>query len=114
MVWNDLLDKLKAAGLNPAEEIYVDNYGNTLPLDRPEFRGRFFRCARGVVRLGDVRIEVFLFPSDGHLQDFTEIAGDDPWWVSHDNVLLHFPVSDPAIVGKVIDAISPHPDRGEH
>ena len=97
---------MKSAGLNPVEEIYVDNYGNALPLDRPEFRGRFFRCARGVIRCGGLRVEVFLFPSEGHLEDFLEIIGDDPWWVAHQNVLLHFPESDPAAVGGILEAIS--------
>jgi hypothetical protein len=105
MVWNDLLDRMKSAGLDPVEEIYIDNYGNTLPLDRPEFRGRFFRCARGVVKCGDLRIEAFLFPSETHLQDFLEVAGDDPGWVAHQNVLLHFPEADPAVVGTIMEAI---------
>ena len=77
MVWNDLVDRLQSAGLNPVEEIYIDNYGNTLPLDRPEFRGRYFRCARGVIRCGDLRIEAFLFPSENHLQDFIMINSKD-------------------------------------
>jgi hypothetical protein len=96
---------MKSAGLDPVEEIYIDNYGNTLPLDRPEFRGRFFRCARGVVKCGDLRIEAFLFPSETHLQDFLEVAGDDPWWVAQQNVLLHFPEADPAVVGTIMEAI---------
>ena len=105
MVWNDLLDKLKTAGLKPVEEIYVDNYGNTLPLDRPEFRGRYFRCARGIIQCGGLRFEAFLFPSEGNLQDFLEIIGPDPWWVVHQNVLLHFTESDPALVGNILDAL---------
>ena len=106
MVWSELLDRMTSAGLNPIEEIYVDNYGNTLPLERPEFRGRFFRCARGIIRCGKLRVEVFLFPSEGHLQDFLEVIGDDPWWVAHRNVLLHFPESDPADIENILEAIS--------
>jgi hypothetical protein len=106
MVWNDLLDRLTSAGLDPVEEIYIDNYGNTLPLDRPEFRGRYFRCARGVIQCRGVRVEAFLFPSEGYLQDFLEIVGADPGWVVHGNALLHFPESDPAAVGAILDALS--------
>jgi hypothetical protein len=106
MVWNDLLDRLESAGLNPVEEIYIDNYGNTLPLDRPEFRGRYLRCARGVIRCGDFRIEAFLFPSESHLQDFMEIIGEDPSWLSRENAVFHFPESDPAVIGDVLEAIS--------
>ena len=106
MVWNELLDRLQAAGLKPVEDIYIDNYGNSLPLDRPEFQGRYFRCARGVIRSGGVRVEVFLFPADGYLQDFVEIVGADPWWVAHQNVLLHFPETDPAVIDKFLEALS--------
>jgi hypothetical protein len=106
MVWNDFLNRLSAAGLSPAEEVYIDNYGNTLPLDHPEFRGRYFRCARGVIRCGEIRLEVFLFPSEGNLQDFIEVMGPNPWWVPRGNLLLHFPESDPAAVGVILDAIS--------
>jgi hypothetical protein len=35
-----------------------------------------------------------------------EIIGPDPWWVVHQNVLLHFPESDPAVVGNILDALS--------
>jgi hypothetical protein len=106
MVWNDLLDRLNSAGLKPVEEIYIDNYGNMLPLDRPAFRGRYFRCARGVVRCRGIRVEAFLFPSKGNLDDFLEVIGSDPWWVVHENVLLHFPESDPETVGEMVEAIS--------
>ena len=106
MVWNELLDRMESAGLHPVEEIYIDNYGNFLPIDRPEFRGRYLRCARGVIRAGDLRIEVFLFPSEGHLQDFLEILGESPWWIARQNVLFHFPESDPAVFRKILDAIS--------
>jgi hypothetical protein len=106
MVWSEFLDRLKAAGLNPVEEVYIDNYGNTLPLDHPEFRGRYFRCARGVIRCGGIRLEAFLFPSEVSLQDFVEVLGEDPWWIPRDNLLLHFPESDPAAVGLILEAVS--------
>jgi hypothetical protein len=106
MVWNDLLERLRSAGLNPVEETYVDNYGNTLPLDKPEFHGRFFRCARGVIRCANLRLEVFLFPSETHLQDFLDVIGQDPRWVAHENALVHFPASDPTAPGPIIEAIS--------
>jgi hypothetical protein len=106
MIWNDVLDQLKAAGLNPVEEIYMENYGKILAAQRPEFAGRYFRCAYGVVKCGELRIEAFLFPYEGHLQEFLEVIGDDPWWVARKNVIFHFPESDPAAVGNILDAIS--------
>ena len=106
MNWDDGLRRMQAAGLDPVEEVYVDNYGNTLPLERPEFRNRFFRCARGVIRCNGLRIEAFLFPSEGDLQEFIEVMGADPWWVAHQNAVFHFPVSDPAIVDDILEAIT--------
>jgi hypothetical protein len=106
LTWDDVLEKLTSAGLRPLEEIYIDNYGNLLPLEHPEFQGRYFRCARGVITCGDVRIEALIFPSEGHLDDFLEVIGDDPWWIVHPNVVLHFPESDPAVIGNILEAIS--------
>ena len=106
MVWDDVLARMRAAGFDPVEEIYIDNYGNALPLDLPEFQGRYFRCARGVMKCDDVRIEAFLFPSEGHLEDFLDVIGNDPRWVVHDNVVLHFPGSDPEVIGSILEAIS--------
>jgi hypothetical protein len=59
-----------------------------------------------VIRSGGVRIEVFLFSADIYLQDFVEIIGADPWWVAHQNVLLHFPETDPDFIGKFLEALS--------
>jgi len=109
MIWNDVLDALRSAGLYPIEEIYMENYGKILAAQRPEFAGRYFRCAYGVVKCKGLRIEAFLFPSEGHLHEFLEVIGDDPWWVTRKNAVFHFPVSDPAVVGNILDAISPGP-----
>jgi hypothetical protein len=106
MTWNDVLDRLRSAGLNPVEEIYIDNYGNILPLEHPEFRGRFFRCARGVVNCGSSRIEVYLFPSESHREDFLEVIGGDAGWIAHQNVVLRLSQGDPAIMGSILQAIS--------
>jgi hypothetical protein len=106
LTWDDVLDSLNAAGIQATEEIYIDNYGNTLPLDRPEFSGRFFRCARGMIQCEGTRVEVFLFPSETHLKDFLEVIGDNPGLVVHENIVLHFPESEPAATGKILEAIS--------
>ena len=105
MNWDNVIDRLSDAGIKPIEEIYMENYGKVLTAERQEFHGRYFRCTYGVVRCEGVRIEVFLFPSETHLQDFLEVTGDDPWWVAHQNVLLHFPEADPAVVGTIMEAI---------
>jgi hypothetical protein len=106
MIWNDVLEQLHAGGLNPVEEIYMENYGKILAVQRPEFAGRYFRCAYGVVLVNGVRVETFLFPSEIHLQEFLDVIGDDPWWVSHKNVIFHFPPSDPDVIDNILGAIS--------
>jgi hypothetical protein len=106
MTWDDVLERLGDAGLKPVEEIYIDNYGNTLPVEYPRFRGRLFRCARGIVECRGLRVEVYIFPSEGHLEDFIEVMGEDPLWVARRNVVFHFPESDSVFIGSILDAIS--------
>ena len=106
MTWDDVLDRIRAAGLQPSEEIYVDNFGNALPSENPQFVGRFIRCARGVMNCRGVRVEAYIFPSEGQLQDFLDVIGPDPWWIAHQNVALHFPESDPAVIGSILQAMS--------
>jgi hypothetical protein len=106
MNWDEVLDRLREAGLEPVEDIYMENYGKVLAAQRAEFSGRHFRCAYGVIRATELRIEIFLFPSEGHLQEFLEVIGDDPRWVSRANVLLHLPESDPATLGTIVEALS--------
>jgi hypothetical protein len=106
MTWDDILEKLDSAGLHPVEEIYIDNYGNMLSIDHAPFKGRTFRCTRGIVRCGGEPVEIYLFPSESHLQDFVEVMNADLRWVAHENVLFHFPKSDPALVGSILSAVS--------
>ncbi len=109
MTWDDVIDRLKIAKLDPVEEIYMEHYGKVLASERPEFRGRNFRCTYGVIRCGKLRLEAFLFPSEIHLQEFLEVIGDDPWYVSTGNAVLHFPETDPDVVDNIIGAIANAP-----
>ena len=106
MTWDDVLERLVSAGLDPVEEVYVDNYGNMLPTEYPRFRDRVFRCARGIIECGGVRIEAYVFPSESQLEDFMELIGKDPLWVADHNVVFHFQESDPAFIGRILNAIS--------
>jgi len=106
MIWWDVMTRLKDAGLAPIEETYMENYGKILTAQRPEFRDRSFRCAFGLVNSAGVEVEVYLFPDEVQRSEFMEIVGTDPWWIAQDNVVLHFPGCDPAIVAKFLDAIS--------
>jgi hypothetical protein len=106
MTWDDVIDRLGAAGLEPSEEIYMEHYGKVLAAQRPEFHGRYFRCTYGVIRCEGLRVEVFLFPSEGHLHEFLEVIGSDPWYLSAGNAVLHFPESDPDTVDRIVGAIT--------
>jgi hypothetical protein len=106
MTWDDVLDKIRGAGLNAAEEIYIDNFGNSLPSEYPQFHGRFLRCARGVINCKGVRVEVYIFPSESQLQDFLDVIGGDPSWIAHQNVALHSPGSDSGVIDGILQAIS--------
>jgi hypothetical protein len=105
MNWDDVIDRLRSAGVTLREEIYMEHYGKVLAAQRPEFNGRYFRCTYGVVRCGEVRVEIFLFPSEGHLHEFLEVIGDDPWYLSTSNAVLHFPECDPDAVDNILEAI---------
>ena len=105
MTWDDVLDRLKSNGFDPAEEIYIDNYGNILPFEHPEFKGRYLRCARGIMNCAGLRIEAYIFPSETQLQDFLDVLGADTGWFARQNIVLHFPESDPAVIGSILQAI---------
>jgi hypothetical protein len=102
MTWDDVMDRLEAAGLRPTEEIYMEHYGKVLAAQRPEFHGRYFRCTYGVIRYEGLRVEVFLFPSESHLREFLEVIGDDPWYLLTANAVLHFPECDPVVVDRIL------------
>ena len=109
MTWDDVIDRLNAAELHPVEEIYMEHYGKVLAATRPQFQGRHFRCTYSVIHCGELRLEVFLFPSEFHLNEFLEVIGDDPWYVATANAVLHFPECDPACVDNIVSALSAAP-----
>jgi len=106
MIWYDVMARLNESGLNPVEETYMENYGKILSAQRPEFQDRTFRCAYGVVHIEGIDVEFYLFPDEIHREEFLDVVGNDPWWLARENVVLHFPDSDPAIVTKVLDAVT--------
>ena len=106
MIWYDIMTRLKEAGLNPVEETYMENYGKILTAQRPEFHDRVFRCAYGLLNCDGIDIEFFLFPDEVHRDEFMDVVGSDPWWLARSNVVLHFPETDPALVTRVLDAIT--------
>src|SRR5215471_7364536 len=106
MNWEQVIDRLESAQIKPSEEIYMEHYGKVLAAQRPEFHGRYFRCTYGVIRCDGLRVEVFLFPSEGHLHEFLEVIGSDPWYLTAGNAVLHFPESDPDTVDRIVGAIA--------
>lgn len=105
MTWDDVLTRMEEGGLHPVEETYMENYGKILSAQRPEFQDRYFRCTYGVVKCEEIQLELFLFPDEGQRNDFLEVIAGDPWWLVRENVVLHFPECDPAIVTKILTAI---------
>ena len=106
MIWYDVIQRLNDSGLRPVEETYMENYGKILTAQRPEFHDRFFRCTCGVVKVEGIDVEVYLFPDEIHRSEFMDVVGNDPWWLARGNVVVHFPECDPAIVTRVLSAIS--------
>ena len=106
MIWYDVMTRLKESGLNPVEETYMENYGKILSAQRPEFRDRNFRCAYAAVTIDGIDVEVYLFPDEIHREEFMDVVGNDPWWLAHGNAVFHFSESDPAIVTKILEAVS--------
>ena len=109
MKWDNVLDRLEAAGLKPVEEFYMENYGKVLAVDRPEFKGRYFRCTFGEVRCAGLLIEAFIFPSELQREEFLEVIGDNPWYIPASNVVLHFPETDPGLIDNILWALSASP-----
>jgi hypothetical protein len=109
MKWDDVRERLQSAGMNPIEDMYMENYGKVLSSERAEFRGRYFKCTYGVVRCNGVRLEVFVFPSEIHRDEFLEVIGDDPWYVPSGNAVLHFPECDPIVVDNILAALAAAP-----
>ena len=106
MTWDDVLDRLPSAGLKPVEETYMEHYGKLLAVERPEFQGRIIRCTYGKLQCVGLDLEIFLFPSENHVQDFIELMGDDPWKIVRGNAVVHFPVCDPEILKSILQALS--------
>ena len=105
MTWDDVLTRLRTAGLHPVEETYMENYGKVLAAQRPAFAGRNFRCTYGAARVEGVRIEALLFPSELHLDEFLDLVGPEASRVVYQNTILEFPQSDPALTARVLSAL---------
>ena len=109
MTWDDVLTRLRMAGLHPVEETFMENYGKVLASQRPTFEGRSFRCTYGAARVDGVRIEVLLFPSEFHLNEFVDVIGVDSSRFVVENAILEFPECEPAIVARVVSALQTIP-----
>ena len=107
MNWDDVLQRLRSGGLSPVEKTYMENYGTILAVEDPRFSGRYFRCAYGAVECRGVRIDAFLFPSEGHREEFIEIAANDgSRWVSCANIALHLPEGDLRLLDSIATVIA--------
>src|SRR5262245_7626423 len=105
MNWDDVLDRLTFAGLQPLEDTYMEHYGKILAVQRPEFSDRIIRCAYGKVRCEQTDLEIFLFPSEVHLQEFMELLTDHQAWTASGNVAIHVPEGDSESSARIVKTI---------
>jgi hypothetical protein len=105
VTWEGLLERLVAAGLNPVEVTYMENYGKLLSSKDSRFRGRQFRCTYGAINVNGLGVEVLLFPSEIHRSEFLEIAGQSPWRAAAGNALLAFDRMEFEIMDRVLGAL---------
>ena len=94
MNWDDLLDRIRQAGSEPVEELFMDNYGTILKKEHPELRGRNFRCTFGLATVEGFRFEAYTFASSGDAADFLEVIDDGSGWYGVSNMVFHDPKSD--------------------
>ena len=78
MTWDEVLTRMENAGLNPVEETYMENYGKILSAQHPEFRAHYLRCTYGVVKCGDITVDMFLFPDEAQRSDFLDVIAMIP------------------------------------
>ncbi len=102
MKWDDLLSRIRMAGSEPVEEIFMDNYGTILSRERAEFRGRYFRCTFGVARIEGIRFEAYTFASPADAAEFMDVIDDGGDWHSVRNMVLHDLESDPGRMQRLL------------
>ena len=77
MIWNDFIDRMRRAGLEPYEEEFMDDYGVMAPTPYVVLEGRYFRCMFGAVRVNGFRFETYVFPSATDANEFQALVAEN-------------------------------------
>jgi hypothetical protein len=89
MTWDDLLERLRLAGLHPEELDFMENYGPIAAERHKELEGRHLRCVFGTVRLnGNLKFDVYFFPSPDDAEDFARVMGARRGWQQAGNMVF--------------------------
>ncbi len=89
MIWNDFMDRLRQAGLEPYEEEFMDDYGVIATRKYAVLEGRYFRCMFAATRVEGFRFETYVFSSAIDANEFEELIAKGVRWRRRDNLVLH-------------------------
>lgn len=92
MQWDDLLARLRDAGIEFTEREFLDDYGQYAARDDARLRGRYFRCTYGQAATGGTTLEAYAFASESEATDFLELMRDgSSRWARFRNMVLRAP-----------------------
>ncbi len=89
MTWNELMDRMQRAGLEPYEEEFMDDYGVLATRKYTALEGRYFRCMFAATRVEGFSFETYVFPSAADAIEFKELMTAGAQWRRRDNLVLH-------------------------
>ena len=89
MIWNDFMDRMRRAGLEPYEEEFMDDYGEMAARKYAVLEGRYWRCMFAATRVKGFRFETYVFPSVTDANEFEELMAEGVRWRRRDNLVLH-------------------------
>ncbi len=106
MRWDDLLARLREAGMAPVEEDYLDDYGSFAARRHERLANRLFRCTYGRARIGGVTLEAYNFASEEEAVDFLDLVGHDGGrWARRRNMLMRVPSDSGELLERVRERI---------
>ncbi len=103
---DDLLTRMRGAGMAPVEEDYLDDYGSFAARRHERLANRRFRCTYGRARVDGVPFEAYNFASEEEAVDFLDLVGDDGGrWARRRNVLIRVPSGAGDLLERVRDRV---------
>ncbi len=89
MTWDDFMDRMRRANLEPHEEEFMDDYGVMASQRYAVLEDRYFRCMFATTRVKGFHFETYVFPSATDANDFKELMPESVRWRRRDNLVLH-------------------------